>query len=175
MEFLDVYTKDGQKTGQIFLRSEVHKKGLWHKAVDVWIINDNKEILIQLRSKNKENSPNMWDISAAGHASSGDSDIVAAMRETKEELGLVLKEVDIEEIGTIHFSQKRENYINNEINKIYIVKTDKKISDMEIQEEEVSDIKFIPFFELRKKIDKKDKSFVRHDEEYQILFKYLGI
>ena len=50
------------------------------------IINGKNEILLQQRSANKEKNANMWDISAAGHISTGQDSLSAAAREINEEV-----------------------------------------------------------------------------------------
>ena len=67
MEYFDVLDELGNKTGEIKEREQVHKDGNWHRAVHIWIINDLCEILLQKRSLKKENHPNMWHVSCAGH------------------------------------------------------------------------------------------------------------
>lgn len=119
-EYLDICDSEGNLTGQKELKSEVHKKGLWHRSVHVWIINSKKEILIQKRSATKDNHPNEWDISAAGHVSSGEDFLTSAQRETEEEIGLKIRPEDFIQIGLVKQMSKREGYINNEINPIYI-------------------------------------------------------
>lgn len=49
MEFLDILDKNGNKTGEKKERKEVHSKGYWHKGVHIWIINSNKELLVQIK------------------------------------------------------------------------------------------------------------------------------
>ena len=66
-ELLDVLDENGIKTGEVVPRSEVHKRGLWHRSIVVAIINEKNEILLQQRSMTKEKNAGMWDISAAGH------------------------------------------------------------------------------------------------------------
>ena len=46
-EFFDVLNEKGEFTNQIESREECHKKGLWHKAVVVFIIsNDNNAMCL---------------------------------------------------------------------------------------------------------------------------------
>ncbi len=87
-EMIDVLDKNGNKTGEVATRDEVHKNGLWHRSIAVAILNEKDEILLQQRSHNKKKNPDMWDISVAGHIDAGESVLVAAMRETAEELGI---------------------------------------------------------------------------------------
>ena len=44
-EKFDVLNEQGEFTGKIATREECHKKGLWHRAVYAFIIDDNKNIL----------------------------------------------------------------------------------------------------------------------------------
>jgi len=78
-------------------RSEVHAKGLRHRAVHMLIYNSNHELLIQFRSPEKDRHPNTWDSSAAGHVDSGETYKIAANRELQEELGISVPE--LKEIG----------------------------------------------------------------------------
>lgn len=52
-EFLEVYSPEGTKTGQKKSKSEIHRKGLFHSTVHVWIFTEEGNILIQKRSKKK--------------------------------------------------------------------------------------------------------------------------
>ena len=72
-EYFDVLTENGEYTDRIETRDECHSKGLWHKAVAVFIINSKNQVLLQKRSANKKSHPNCWDISGAGHIKAGES------------------------------------------------------------------------------------------------------
>ncbi|OGI67672.1 hypothetical protein A2732_00055 [Candidatus Nomurabacteria bacterium RIFCSPHIGHO2_01_FULL_40_10] len=129
--------------------------------------------MIQKRASTVSNHPNEWDISSAGHCSAGESDITSALRETEEELGLKLTPKDFTLIGTVKQMSKREGYINNEINPVYVVKMDLELNKINMQEEEVSEVKFIPRKELQKLIEDKDPTLVQHPAEYKLLFQFL--
>lgn len=175
MERVDVLDPNGKPTGQIKLKSEVHGSGDWHKAVHVWIVNPKGELLIQKRAPNKENHPNMWDIPSAGHVSAGESSISSAIRETEEELGLKLPEESFEYLFTVRQQAVSNNgaYVNNEVNDVYLLKLDIDASKLQLQTEEVSEAKFIPYEELEKIITNNDKNFVAHPDEYKNLFQEL--
>ena len=85
-EYFDVLTENGEYTDRIETRDECHSKGLWHKAVAVFIINSKNQVLLQKRSANKKLWPNLWDISAGGHVFAGEFGFQAIIRENKEEL-----------------------------------------------------------------------------------------
>ncbi len=94
MEYLDVLDANGNPTGEKKSRAEIHRNGDWHRVVDVWILNSTQELLLQKRSAEKENNPNLWNISVAGHIASGDSAVPTAIREAQEELGVSFAEKD---------------------------------------------------------------------------------
>ena len=77
-EYFDLLDENGNKTGKIKLRNEVHRDGDWHKAVHIWIINENGDVLLQRRCATKDSNPNMLDISSAGHLSAGDNSVSGA-------------------------------------------------------------------------------------------------
>lgn len=173
MEYIDIYDEKGNSLGVKKTKKEVHEQGFWHRSVHIWVINSKGEVLIQRRSPLVDNHPNEWDISSAGHVSAGENDITSALREVREEIGLKLTPENFIQIGTVKQTSKRVGYINNEINPVYIIKMDLKIDKIKKQEEEVSEVKFIPYQELRGIIESKDFSFVQHPEEYKLLFEFL--
>lgn len=89
-ELYDVIDVNGNETGILRSRDYIHKNGLFHKVVHTWICNKNGNILMQLRAKGilyylkyleKDNFPNKWDISSAGHIDAGESVDDAIIRE----------------------------------------------------------------------------------------------
>ncbi len=79
-ELIDVLDENGIKTGEILSRSEVHKKGLWHRIIVVAIVNEKNQVLIQQRSYNKDKNAGLWDISVTGHITTGQDSLSAAKR-----------------------------------------------------------------------------------------------
>ena len=134
MELWDIYDKNREKTGRTHERGIPVKEGDYHLVVHVWIVNDRGEFLIQKRQPWKEGWPNMWDGSAAGSAVVGDSSKVAAIRETKEELGVELDMSKGEILFTIKFSCGFED--------IWLVRQNVDIKDIKLQYEEVADAKW---------------------------------
>lgn len=89
-EWLDLYTRSGEKTGQIVRRGDSVPEGLLYPVCDVWLINKRGEVLIQRRSLQKPNWPGRWCCSAGGCVQHGETPLEAALRETQEELGITL-------------------------------------------------------------------------------------
>lgn len=71
-------------------RREVHRLGLRHRAVHVLVFNARSEVFLQKRSMSKDTSPGLWDSSASGHLDSGEDYDYCAVRELREEIGLVV-------------------------------------------------------------------------------------
>lgn len=170
-EYFDILDENGNKTGKKKLRSEVHKDGDWHKAVHIWIINDNGDILLQRRCATKDSNPNMLDISCAGHLTAGDNSLSGAIRELKEELDLDIKQEDLQFIKTLKRSSKyTETFINNEFDDLYILRTNKNIDDMKFQEEEISELFFVPYKKFKEMVNNRQPDLLMHTEEFEILF-----
>ncbi len=166
-EYFDILDDNGNKTGKIKLRSEVHRDGDWHKAVHIWIINDKGDILLQRRCATKDSDPNMLDISSAGHLTAGDDSLSGAIRELKEELNIDVKPDELKFIKTIKRSSKyTSTFINNEFDDLYILRTTKNIDDMKYQEEEISEIFYVPYKEFKSMVKNKQPDLLRHDEEF---------
>lgn len=141
MELWDVYDKYRQKTGRTHERGNPLNEGDYHLVVHVWIVNDKGEFLIQKRQPWKNGWPNMWDGSAAGSAILGDSSEAAAIRETKEELGI---DLDISK-GEILFTIKSSSSFED----IWLVRQNVDISDLKLQYEEVADAKWATLEEIK--------------------------
>jgi len=71
-------------------RSEVHARGLLHRAIHVLVFNARGEIFLQKRSMKKDRQPGVWDSSCSGHVDSGEDYDQTAVRELREEIGLSL-------------------------------------------------------------------------------------
>lgn len=170
-EYFDLLDENGNKIGKTKLRNEVHKDGDWHKAVHIWIINNKGDILLQRRCATKDSNPNMLDISSAGHLTAGDDSLTGAIRELKEELNLDVNKEELQFIKTLKRSSKYiSTFINNEFDDLYILRTDKTINDMEFQEDEISEIFFVPYKKFKEMVINKQPDLLMHNEEFEILF-----
>ena len=90
VERVDVVDKRG-KTCMTRTRTDVHKSGLLHQAVFVLVFNKRGEVFVQQRSSKKDVFPGLHEASLSGHVKSGETPLQAAVRETKEEVGLTIK------------------------------------------------------------------------------------
>jgi len=88
-EVFDVVNERDEVMGHA-MRSEVHARGLRHRAVHVLVFNARGEVFLQKRSLLKDRQPGVWDSSSSGHLNSGEDYDVCAVREVCEELGVTL-------------------------------------------------------------------------------------
>lgn len=86
-ELFDV-VDDENRVIDVMSRSEVHRLGLRHRAVHVFLFRTDGRMLIHLRSPAKAEFPSVWSSSAAGHVTSGEAPDECVQRELEEELGL---------------------------------------------------------------------------------------
>ena len=71
---------------------DVHKRGLRHKAVSVFLISDNN-ILLQKRASVKYHTPGLWANTCCTHPLWSEGPEECAHRRLKEELGIELSEL----------------------------------------------------------------------------------
>lgn len=88
-EYWEVLDAEGNKTGRLHARGRPMAKGEYHLTVCVWIVNAKSQFLLSKRTANKS-CPNMWECTG-GSAVAGDDSLTTALKEVREELGLVLK------------------------------------------------------------------------------------
>lgn len=176
-ELIDVLDENGVKTGEVLTRNEVHKRGLWHRAIAVAIINEQNQILVQQRSFKKEKNAGKWDISVAGHISSGQDALSAASREINEEVSVNLGfNVDIKEFRYMFSYRKqeilKEDYIERQFYDFFVLRKDGlRAENIKIQESEVEQIKFVSVSELNEMIE--NKEMVERTPIYKELMNYI--
>ena len=171
-EMVDVLTETGKFTDNVEMKQLCHKKGLWHKAVAVFIINSKNQVLLQKRSKNKKMWPDMWDISAGGHVLAGEFGFQAIIREIKEELGLSVKKEEIIFIGCSTSINKKGDILNKHFNEYYIVTKDIDEKNLSLQKEEVSEVKWINKEEIIERIKNNYDEITDKEGCWEYLIKY---
>lgn len=153
-EVWDILDEKGNKTGRIMKKGLV-PEGFYHQGADVWIINSGNKILIQKRSPQKRNSPNVWAMTG-GSVIRGETSLETIERETKEELGISLNMKDIRLVkqyktGTVWLDT-------------YLIKQDIDLKDIVMQEEEVCEVKWATYREIEELFA--HKQFMENRWEY---------
>ena len=150
------------------LSSKDSAAGALHGSSHVWIWRQTSsgiEILIQRRASTKKTWPNTWDISAAGHINHAETPLMAAMRETQEEIGITVPAEQLRMLF-VHRQYVVANVepatIENEFQFVYGLNL--REDGFVLQKEEVAEIKWITPDKLKAMIEA--KLFVPHKEAY---------
>ena len=146
-ELLDIYDENKIKTGKIIERNDnvgdKIENGEYILAVQCWIINKNKEILLTRRKLDKVYG-GMWE-PTSGLAQSGENSIQGIKRELKEEIGLEPDDNDLKLLKTV---KERRTYRD-----IYIIDKDVSLTDINFTDGEVIDAKYVSAQEFENMID----------------------
>jgi isopentenyldiphosphate isomerase len=137
-EYFDIYNEHMEHIGSK-PRSEVHKKGYWHKSFQCWFIckeGSEEYILFQKRHANKDTYPNLLDITAAGHLSAGET-VKDAARELKEELGVAIDFKELTSVGVIREEKVEDSFIDREFGNVFIYNCSIPMEEFVLQADEV--------------------------------------
>ena len=145
MELWDVYNVERIKTVKTMVRGSEFHKGDYHLVVHACIFNTKGEMLIQQRQPFKAGWPNMWDITVGGSATKGDTSQTAIERELYEEIGLKIDLQSVRPQLTINFDVGFDD--------VYLIEKDVDISNMNLQYEEVQQVKWATIDEIFQKLD----------------------
>lgn len=155
MEYFDVVDEHGTPTGETVSRECAHREGILHRTAHVWVIRERErgtEVLLQLRSPQKDSFPNMYDTSSAGHVPAGDEPGASALRELGEELGIAAAPQDLSFVGTFHIQYEEEfhgqAFRDNEVAYVYVY--DKPVDEaaLVLQASEVSGVRWFEVGEV---------------------------
>lgn len=147
MEIVDIYDGKKNKTGKTVERATKPESGEYRLSIHIWITNSNGDLLIQRRSANKKMFPNMWN-ETGGAASTGEDSETTCAREFEEELGVKPDMENAELIGSI---KRKYDYVD-----VWHITQDINLEDIHMQEDEVSEVKYVTIEELQKIIDNKE-------------------
>ena len=150
MEWLDIVDMDGNPTGEVGERTQARRKGIWHRASHVWLVrkyDQEIQVLLQKRSRNKDSYPGCYDTSSAGHIPAGSGYEESALRELKEELGVTASEEELHLCGrrVIYHDEEfhGEMFVDRQISKVYFIWKDLEEKDFTIQKEELESVKWM--------------------------------
>lgn len=142
---------------------DVHKKWLLHRAISILILNKNWEMLLQKRALSKYHCGWLWSNATCTHPFSWESNIEAAHRRLKEEMGF---DTDLYEIFQFRYTAEFDNWlIENEYDHVFLWYYNWVV---EFDGDEVSNYMWIWIDELRKNIlENPDK----YTQWFKVMFK----
>jgi len=147
MELWDIYTYDRIKTGRTAVRGSKLQPDEYHLVADMWIVDSEGRILIQQRSLNKESAPGKWSCTG-GSVTAGEESHDCMIREMEEELGVS------PDLANTRFAFSCHG--RNSIKDIYLIRQDIPMEAFRLQAEEVLQVKWVSFGELKEMV--KDES-----------------
>lgn len=163
LELFDILDEDGTRSGLVRERGVAHRDGSFHETVHTWIVRKKTggslqsgkmpvsgwEVLLQKRSAHKDSNPGCYDISSAGHLSTGDDPLRGALRELKEELGVTAGPEDLHFVGKHRgaFEAVFHGYPfrDKELSNVYVVTKHIDDGDFCLQAEEVESVRWMDF------------------------------
>lgn len=124
---------------------EAHRgDGQLHRAISVFLFDDEGKLLIQQRSDKKIVGAFMWANTACGNVRPGESYLDCAKRRLKEELGI--EEVELSEVGKFQYQVSfNNNFSENEVDTVFVGRF---LGEVRPNSEEVSAIHWINFEDL---------------------------
>ena len=130
-------------------RNEVHRQGLRHRAVHIFLFRSDGRMLIHLRTDTKEEFPSVWTSSASGHVSAGEDYETSAERELFEELGVN---------ASLIFEQKFNACpdTSNEFTKLFSATSDDEIS---IDPSEIADVAWLTIEDIEQRLKSQPSDF----------------
>lgn len=136
-------------------RSEVELSDIYRVSA-LWLTNSKGEILLAQRALSKKHGPGKWGPAVAGTVDEGETYERNILKETEEEIGLVLSPQEIRlgpkvkiQGNHLHFCQW------------YYAKSDKDLADFILQEDEVIDARWFSPEELKLLTEKSPEIFSR--------------
>lgn len=138
LELADIYDAKGHLTGRVCRRGQPLGQGEFYLASAVTICNSAGEVFCTLRSPRKSLAPNMWE-SPGGGVLAGETSLEGAIRELREETGLLISE---EELRFLLRRQTRDVLLD-----VYALRRDFPLSQVTLQPEETVEARWFPFAE----------------------------
>ena len=137
-EVVKIFDEQGSQIGTA-TRQEVHEKGLWHETFQVYFIDGNQQdrmIYLQKRSHMKNNFPNLFDITVAGHLQDKEA-VQDGVREIEEELGITVEYDDLTYLGVIRNTIAADKIMDKEFSHVYLYECTESMESFILQPEEV--------------------------------------
>ncbi len=164
-ELVDILDENGNYIGKSVLKSEAHKKGLFHPTVHIWCYSQKSKVLLQQRGKNKKTHPLKWDVSVAGHIAAGESIELAAEREIAEEIGVNINPLLLEKLGVFKTEKRHSpDLFDREFNYTFLYPLSEEIP-IRKQESEVEALEWVLLDDFEKMFHLGHPDLVENSEE----------
>ncbi|MBI5449306.1 isopentenyl-diphosphate Delta-isomerase [Candidatus Gottesmanbacteria bacterium] len=128
-----------------------------HRGFSLFLFNSKKELLLTKRAKNKKTFPGVWTNTVCGHPGPGENVVNAAKRRLKDELGIRLGSISIQEITPYRYRFTDVNgVVENEICPILVAYAE---IEPKFNFDEIDDWKWISWNEFLEDIKKNSQAY----------------
>ena len=135
-------------------KQQAHLNGLLHRAFSVFLFNKKGEMLLQKRASGKYHSPNQWTNAVCSHPKIVENYQEGAHRRLKEELGI---EAELsEKFNFIYKADVGGNLWEHELDYVF---TGIFEGDFQLNENEVSEIRYISLENLNREMQENPEHF----------------
>jgi isopentenyl-diphosphate delta-isomerase len=142
-------------------KMEAHEKALLHRAISVFIFNDEGKWLLQQRTFDKYHSKGLWTNASCSHPFPGEDSLAAANRRLSEEMGMC---AELKEIFSFTYKQELESGLTeHEFDHVFIGFSNELPQP---NPDEVMDYKYISTLDLI-------KDMAQNPENYTVWFKLI--
>ena len=131
-------------------KMQVHKEGLRHKAVSVFVMNRDK-VLIQQRALTKYHTPGLWANTCCTHPLWDEVPLDCANRRLAEELGIA----GLDPVFRDHLEYRADvgnGLTEHEVVDVFVAEANEQL-EMQLNPNEVMDVRWISVFDLSREVE----------------------
>lgn len=139
MELVDIYDRDGNRTGRVHRRGNRLRRGEYVLVVCVWVTDGAGKLLVTLRAPEKAASGNFWE-NSGGAAKAGETSRQAIARELFEETGIRAEEDEFQYLTSDRSGEALFDF--------YFLERNVPIEQIVLQKGETTDAKWVTLPEL---------------------------
>ncbi len=144
-EYWDLYDENRNNTGKTMVRGEVIPEGFYHLVVHVWIKNKDNLFLISRRSPDRKAYPLLLECTG-GSVLAGETSLEAAIRETKEEVGIDLTNIK----GKLIFQKIRPHF--RDMMDAWLFEYDGEVDLSKATTKEVCEVMWMKYDDIKEKL-----------------------
>ncbi|MDB5178781.1 MAG: mutT/nudix family protein [Patescibacteria group bacterium] len=143
-------------------RAKIHRDGLLHREVNVWLYTGRGELIFQHRAPDKDTFPDMLDASVGGHVELGMDWLDAAVAELHEEAGLAVKPEELQFLrqNRVDFQDAATGAHNRALQNIYAYRYDGDVKDLQVEQGKAMGFEIWPIKDLYDLSPEQAKRFI---------------
>lgn len=136
-------------------KHQAHLDGKLHRAISVFIVNAEGELLLQKRALNKYHSGGLWTNTCCSHPRPNEPVDRAAIRRLKEEMGI--ENCELKFLFTFNYKATLDNdFIEHEVDHVFIGYSDQLPQP---DEQEVCDWSYVSMSEISKNLELQPENY----------------